>query len=521
MATVTLTDYYANLDNWPGDLFAASDGVTIGLRTATSFSYTYAAGTLFAGFTVTSFGTGFAYDSTTPIGGSMTGLKITDAAGHVVLTVTNIAAGSLASDFTLFASYEFGWTDPGGGGTGAQNKNAWSQLLSGNDIFNGTAGDDRESIVGVNAGNDVFNMGAGDDYVNGGMGNDTINGGDGWDTLSFDQTHFNEGIPMVRGITVNVAAGTVLDPYGYTDKITGIEEIRGSATADKFIGGATGMDFKGLRGSDTIIAGSSGDDWAIYNDDTWKGGNRGIVANLQTAIAGTTITGTIRDGFGNLDHTTNVHNVAGTRYADIFRGSSQDDVFAGGEGKDSYVGGTGVDALIFNWWFSDADHHGIIVNLKLATGQVVDDGFGNSENATQIEEVWGTWEADRIAGNTFANTISGKDGNDTLTGGGGHDNFRWERQTDLNGVDLITDFGGAAAGVELDILEFNMTNMGASTTLTLVNGTAATAAVSTFIYSVANHMLSWDADGTGAQAAIQVATLNNVGTLSAANFDLF
>ena len=65
-----------------------------------------------------------------------------------------------------------------------------------------------------------------------------------------------------------------------------------------------------------------------------------------------------------------------------------------------------------------------------------------------------------------------------------------------------------------------VSNWGFSTTLTLVNGTAATQALSTFIFNAASHVLSWDEDGTGAIAAVDIATLTGVTALTAANFDL-
>ena len=519
MALVTLTGLYSNLNDWPGNLLSASDGVSIGTHSATNFSYTYAAGTRFAGYTVTSTGTGFAYDGTTPIGGVMRGLAIRDAGGNLVLSVTGIAAGSLASDLSLFAANVFGWSDPGGGGTGAQTKNAWSQLLSGNDTTNGTAGDDRREFVGVDAGNDLFNMRAGDDVVSGGMGHDTINGGDGWDGLTFSATHWNEGIPMVRGITVNSAAGTVLDPYGFTDRFTGLEWIIGSAFGDVFNGSAAaGMNFEGLRGADTIN-GASDRDWAVYGNDAWYGGKRGIIADLATGTSGTDVLGTIRDGFGNTDQTVNLQSVAGTRFNDRFVGSGQNNVFAGGEGRDSFNGGAGVDQITFNWWFSDAAQHGIIVNLKLANGQIVDDGFGNRETAVSIENIYGSANDDRITGTTNSNWIEAREGDDTMTGGGGVDNFSWRFPSEIGGNDVITDFN-VGAGPDRDILHFGVSNWGASTTLNLVNGTVATAAVSTFIYDATTDILSWDEDGTGSGAAIEIVRLNGVAALTAANFVL-
>jgi Ca2+-binding RTX toxin-like protein len=298
--------------------------------------------------------------------------------------------------------------------------------LSGNDTIFGSSGDDWRGLVGVDAGNDLYNMGTGDDWVNGGIGNDTIDGGDGYDNLSYDQTAWNEGIPMVRGITVDVTAGTVLDPYGYTDHITGIEEIYGSAGRDVFYGGAGEVDFAGLRGSDTIVGGSSGDDVAIYGQDTWLGGTHGIVANLQVSTSGGKIFGTIRDGFGTLD---------------------------------------------------------------------------------------------LLIGNAAHNDLRGREGDDTLRGGGGHDTFRWNQFYEIGEHDVIQGFH-AGAGAEQDKLKLGVTGWGGTTTLHLVNGTAATAAVNTFLFNPTTHLLSWDPDGTGAQAAISIATLTGVSSLTAANFDL-
>ena len=520
MALVTLTDLYANLTDWPGNLLRASDGVTIGALTATNFSYTFVSGTTFAGFTVTSTGTSFTYDGTTPTGGTMTGLTITDAGGHVVLTVAGIVAGSMASDLSMFASLEFGWSTPNGGGTSGNPDGAWSQLLSGNDTITGTAGNDNEGLNGLSAGNDTYNMGAGDDKINGSLGYDTINGGDGWDTLTYDRTKYGEAIAMVRGITVNVNAGTVADPYGATDHFTGIEQIEGSIGRDTFNGGTVGMNFEGLRGADKFVGGTSGNDWVVYSNDTWSGGARGVIVHLQTSTVGTDILGSVIDGFGNTDQTVNIHNVAGTQYNDTFLGSSQLDVFAGGEGKDFYNGGLGSDWIDLGWNFAGTPQHGVIVNLKLLTGKIVDDGFGNSETAISIENIWTGNQNDRITGSLASNSIVGNHGDDTMTGGGGHDTFQWANLADLGQQDVITDFHGAA-GVEQDILKFHVSNWGATTTLNLVNGTAATLAAATFLYNVADHSLSWDADGTGAQAAIHIATLNNVLALNAANFDLF
>lgn len=107
-----------------------------------------------------------------------------------------------------------------------------------------------------------------------------------------------------------------------------------------------------------------------------------------------------------------------------------------------------------------------------------------------------------------------------MKGGGGHDTFFWSHLKEIGGKDLIQDFH-AGAGAEQDKLRFNLTEWVGDTTLHLVNGTVATAAVDTFLFNPATHVLSWDPDGTGTQAAISIATLTGVNSLLAANFDLY
>ena len=512
MATITLTSGYAELDNWPGNLLDAQNGATVTTKTATTFTFVYGSGHEFPGFSVTISGTGFAYDGNEPIAGTMTSVTFKDENGTTILTISGLAAGTPASDLNLFYANIFGWEFPDGGTSGTQSKNAWSQLLSGNDTINGTSGDDNRGSPGVDAGNDVFNMGNGDDWVAGGMGNDTIKGGNDYDTLSFEETHWNEGIPMVRGIDVDMTTGVVLDPYGYKDKITGIEKVIGSSYADVFLGDGNDNTFMGARGMDTINGGGGGFDWAEYQDDQWWGGTRGIVADLAA--------GTIKDGFGNVDTVSNIEGVSGTRYNDVFVGNGSDNYFTGAEGKDSYDGKGGNDFVFFFRNFSDTNQGGINVDLTKASNQIIDDGFGNTETATSIEGIIGSDFADKIKGTSGFNYFGGNDGKDTMTGGGGNDEFEFWDLNEMNDQDVITDFTSGSGGNQ-DVLRFNMSNMGASTTLTLVNGTAATQAVSTFIFDTATDKLYWDADGTGGGARLTVAVLQGVNSLSAANFDLF
>lgn len=517
MAQVFMQAGYADLQGWPGQLLDGAGPTTVTTQTATEFSFRHDPGHSFEDFTITVQGSGFGYDAGEPVSGTMSRITIRDPMGDVVLIIDNLAAGTLASDLNLFYANVFGWNDPDGNPQGAQVKNAWSQILRGNDVITGTSGNDWRGFPGVNAGNDRFDMGAGDDVVLGGLGNDTINGGDGFDTYSFEETHWNEGIPMQRGLSVNMTTGVVQDAYGFTDQINSIEQVIGSSYADLFLGSAGEDHFSGGRGRDTLNGGD-GRDWAKYDEDQWRGAGRGIVADLEVSVAGGSIQGKIRDGFGNTDVVIDIECVRGTRYNDVFVGSSELNNFIGGNGKDRYDGQGGDDFIFFGIDFAGAPQTGVTVDLSRANNQVVNDGFGNAETAINIEGVFGGGLNDRIKGAGGFNHLAGGDGTDTLTGGGGNDNFEWWDRAHMDDADLITDF--RQIGANADHLVFDMTAMGASTVLTLVNGSAATAAVSTFVFDATTATLYWDEDGTGAGAALAVAVLTGVTSLALGDFDL-
>ncbi|MDZ4096296.1 MAG: calcium-binding protein [Paracoccaceae bacterium] len=519
MTRVTMTSLYSSLNNWTGRLFEATPSTVVTTRSATSFAFSYPGAHDFPGFTITVTGTGFSYRGDDPTAGRITRIVVSNASSQTVLTLDQFTNNGLANDLAQFAANVFGARDTNGDGPGANGEIAWSHMLSGNDVINGTNGNDR-TLQGFDIGNDVYNMGAGDDEIAGGMGNDTIRGGDGFDTITFSQTTYNLGGPGFRGISVNMRTGKLIDVWGGVDTFSGIEKVTGSRFNDTFNGSAARDSFEGLRGAD-VFNGGAEKDRVEYQNDFWQGGRRGIVVDLETSVVNGHIRGTIRDGFGQIDRTIDIERVVGTRFDDTFVGSSDDNKFWGGEGKDSYDGDGGWDAISFGRWFTDQARTGVTVDLSRATNQILNDGFGNRETAISIEEIEGSDLRDRIKGSAGSEFLEGGDGRDTLTGGGGTDEFYWDTQSDIGDGDIITDF--AANGVSTrDRLAFNTDEFdGMTTTLRLVNGTAATVAAGQFIFNAANDTLYWDKDGTGPASAVAVVRLTNVDALSAANFELF
>jgi Ca2+-binding RTX toxin-like protein len=500
-------------DLWLGDFFGPDDASKINLRTATTFRYQNSDGTV-----VTVTGTGFTYVNGVPTGGTISSIVVADGA------TTLVTISGLNTQLYDFYYAAFGWDRDD---RPRQNGDGWqtlSVLLAGNDTINGGNGND-DIIAGGNEGNDVIKGNGGDDFINGSRGNDTMNGGTGFDTLSYEDSHFGNG--AFRGIVLDVGLGTVTDCWNNKDKISNFEQFRGSRFNDSIKGTVADQEFLGFRGADTIDAGgTSQQDWdqVRYDRDARYGGNFGIDADMST--------GKIRDGFGSFDTVTNVELIVGTKFADTFKGGGTNSHgFVGQAGVDSYDGAGADDGIEF-WGNNTA---GAVLDMTKATGQIVNDGFGNTETYTGvIEWFWGTGLADNFKGNAAANWLGGGRGNDTISGGGGNDNIRgaedadrmtggagadrfvWQRENEGFANDVITDF---QTGVDDIVFRFNNFT-GMDGTVRFSNSAAATQAGSSFFFNAADQKLYWDSDGTGAGAAIAVVKLTGLTAMAAGDIVL-
>jgi Ca2+-binding RTX toxin-like protein len=119
----------------------------------------------------------------------------------------------------------------------------------------------------------------------------------------------------------------------------------------------------------------------------------------------------------------------------------------------------------------------------------------------------GSAASDRLTGGSGNDTLIDGMGSDTVSGGSGMDSFSFSSPTD--GIDIITDFsvvddtivvsasgfgGGLVAGAAITADQF-------------VLGSAAVDASDRFIYNSTTGALSFDVDGTGGTAQVQIAFL--------------
>ena len=124
-----------------------------------------------------------------------------------------------------------------------------------------------------------------------------------------------------------------------------------------------------------------------------------------------------------------------------------------------------------------------------------------------------------MVGNEGANTINGGGGNDTLVGGGGADRFAFTTALGANNVDSVVDFqvGADRIGLASDIFGAIGTSVSAAA---FVTGSAATTADHRIVFNQTTGQLFYDADGSGAGAAVLFAQLQPGVALTAASFEV-
>ena len=124
-----------------------------------------------------------------------------------------------------------------------------------------TQHDDHVTGSGMNAqfrlygGNDVLIGGAGSEYVISGEGTNTIDGGAGIDRISYQSNS--------SGVVVDLAAGTA-SGAGFSDVLSGFEQIIGSAYDDSLTGSADENDITGGVGDDILTGGANSDRYYHY-----------------------------------------------------------------------------------------------------------------------------------------------------------------------------------------------------------------------------------------------------------------
>ena len=357
------------------------------------------------------------------------------------------------------------------------------------------------------------------------------------DSLTYATTLKN-GAALPAWLTFDAATQTFSGTPAYSDAgiielVVKVTDKSGASVSDTFrLTTTSGNDtITGTAGDDKIMAGD-GDDTVHggAGKDTIDGGNGNDL--LYGEAGNDKITG----GAGNdtLDGGAGIDKLAGGMGDDIYYISDLN--AAGTKAADTVTEGAnqGSDTVISSVSYTLTAN---VENLTLDTGTTNISATGNKSLNT-------------IIGNNGNNTLNGKEGNDTLTGGLGDDIFRFDTKltTQKLGIDIIptnvdtiTDFGsgGGLDAIYLAKCIFSKAVVDATDLITsdgrsldgndLVLGTSladanaarsGAAANAHFLFDSTAGALYYDADGSGASAAVQFATLTGVTTLAASDLHI-
>ncbi|NIX78442.1 hypothetical protein HB375_17755 [Microvirga sp. c23x22] len=185
--------------------------------------------------------------------------------------------------------------------------------------------------------------------------------------------------------------------------------------------------------------------------------------------------------------------------------------------------------------YEQAKFHAITVRVTDGGGLSFDQRFVVEVVDVAAERTAGSAENDIIMGGAGADTLSGGQGNDTLygglgndvlSGGTGNDVFAFNTKLNAKGnVDRVTDFNVKFDSIYLDNAIFKKLGKKGSADKPakisknfFVTGTAAKDKDDYIIYDNKKGALYYDADGNGAGAAVQIATLSKGLKLTYADF---
>ncbi len=401
----------------------------------------------------------------------------------------------------------------------------WIEFTGIENIIGSTARD----VIDEDGAFDMIMAGDGDDVVTADDSaslNDSFDGGNGLDTLNLELLSTN--------LAINLATGTLTGHGG----ISGFEFILGGAGHDTFTGsdadeilfgsngndsihGGNGNDFlDGGDGNDTLLGEVGNDTFGVTQSsdhDSLNGGTGTDTLDLSDDLEAWTLLGdsTGSNSNGGTISFTDIEIINGTRYGDTLSDAPFVRTVDGGGGADIivvdatasvtelFIGGNDLDTLDVQ-----ALSGGVTVNLATGT-------LSGHAGAREFEAVLAGIGNDNITGDAESNTLIGGAGNDTLSGGGGtadlmvggvgNDVFVFAATA--NGINQqgISDFVVGEDMLHLAAAAFAGLSPGALSANAFVANTsgAATTAAHRIIYEIDTGRLFFDADGSGAGAAVQ------------------
>ena len=350
---------------------------------------------------------------------------------------------------------------------------------------------------------------------------------------------------------------------GEEGSFTRVDGANESAGASETLIGSEGVDYATMRLGDDTVYGNGGNDLLIGHGgadylDGGEGDDIFVIGGFGSGVQGTTskaddgnkewiATGAKHDviiggdGVDTLRITTGIGadtKANGTVVLNDANFQSMEVVQVGGTVGRLNVENTDLQLLNDHYYFkangSVADLSNTLGNNGGTINNVVVDASGVTTNGLRFE---GNADQQTFIGTTQADVFVGNGGNDTLTGGGGADTFVFGKvyeqvvtgasdtvqaytntAFDLTGVDTITDFTRGTDKLELHLDQYSQL-AGFNASMLRVNSTGTAQDANDYlVYNSTTKTLSYDADGNGSGAAVDIAVLTGVNTLSTSDF---
>ncbi len=306
--------------------------------------------------------------------------------------------------------------------------------------------------------------------------------------------------------------------------------VDGLESGDLLQGGTGNNTLYGTMDNDVLTGGAGNDTYLVsgrantITELTDEGIDHVLVALSWTL--GANLENLSLAGNGNFSATGNAfgNQINGNDGNNILDGGTGADTLIGGDSNDTYVVDNANDLIVET---ADFGIDSVRTFVSLSLGENLEDltllGTKNlNGNGNDLDNaLTGNGGNNTLNGGAGNDLLNGASGNDTLTGSSGNDTFAFT--TPLNAarnVDVITDFVSGADKIQLASAIFKQigfTGIPDSDTF-LHTGSAAHDANDRIVYDQSNGALYYDADGTGALAAVQFALLNSMPNLQYTDF---
>ena len=410
----------------------------------------------------------------------------------------------------------------------------------GDDVIRLNNGDD---FAFAGGGNDNLRGGDGDDLLDGGTGADIMRGGGGDDIYFVDaggdkveETSPDNGAFDIVVSTISYVLGQHLEVLF----LDGSADINGTGNElDNFIFGNSGNNILDGGLGDDLLFGGGGDDTYIVESasdfvvEDPGGGTDTVRSSISYTLGDNVenlrLTGTAAiNGTGNdLDNV-----ITGNDAANIIDGGVGADTMRGAGGNDVYLVDNVGDVIDENaGGGSDLVRSSVSFTLsgdveKLALTGTAVEGIGNALDnvitGSPVDNLLrGGSGSDRLEGRDGDDDISGGLGADQLFGQDGADDFLFD--TALDGTfDTIGDFEVGIDSILLKSTVFSAINgVGTLDAEAYHEGSAAAEADDRIIYDSTSGFIFYDADGSGAGAAVLFAKVTPGTDLSNTDFIVF